>query len=88
MAVDLKHLSASTRDKVNKVLDAYADADTLQRELMADGIRVITSQSGTREVIRVELLDPDMLLIKRANDEDADSEPGFGVGLDIGGEET
>ncbi len=92
MPVDLKHLSASTREKVNKVRDAYAEADTLQRELMADGINVIMGTTGTREVIRVELLDPDMLIIKRAHDTDDDEdsdEPRFGVGLDIGGgEET
>lgn len=89
MAVDLKHLSASAREKVNKVRDAYAEADTLQRELMADGIRVITSESGTRAIVRVELLDPDMLIIKRANEADEESdEPRFGVGLDIGGGDT
>jgi hypothetical protein len=92
MPVDLKHLSASTRERVNKVRDAYADADTLQRELMADGINVIMGATGTREVIRVELLDPEMLAIKRALDaEPAEGNdrrgPEFGIGLDIGGGE-
>jgi hypothetical protein len=93
MPVDLKHLSASTRERVNKVRDAYAEADTLQRELMADGINVVMGATGTREIIRVELLDPEMLAIKRALDAEPEGNdrrgPEFGIGLDIGGgEET
>ncbi len=84
MAVDLKHLSASTRDKVNKVRDLFADAAAAQDELVGEGVRVIMSERDRTEIIRVELLDP--VALPEGNDRRG---PEFGIGLDIGGgEET
>lgn len=83
MPVDLKHLSASTRDKVNKVLDAYADADAACLALVREGIRITATDDPTgREIIRVELFDPEPVVR-----DSEDDEPRFGVGLDIGPDE-
>jgi len=81
MPVDLKHLSASTRDKVNKVLDAYADAHEQQRELLDEGIRVVLAEGIPHVCLRVELFDP-----VEAR-EPVDLGPEFGLGMEIGGGE-
>ena len=80
MAVDLKHLSATTREKVNRVVDAFADAEKAQGDLLAEGIRVVIMLPDHR-LLRVELLDPQA-------EPDALLGDGHDFGIDVGPDDT
>lgn len=98
MAIDLQHLAASTRKKVEEVVELYRKADEAAAKLDEVGVAVVMRGTGKARHIRtVELFDPEGTVTIQhpgeppiLDDEvsliEKANELEFGSGFDIGGE--